>query len=368
MTDIFNPKESEKEFIIPDVHFEKIIVDADTAVYQAANNIQEDYIEVIHKPSGTKKEFKNKTEFHGHWKKKAGGWLAQKNSDRIEKGLEPFDVEDFEIVECARLSSEIDDHIKEAVNSFDYFVGTIKKAVSADDYLLCIGGEGNFRYDIAKILPYKGNRKEKPIYFQEVRDAILDKYKSKIEIVNGEEVDDRLGQYGWENYLNHRKTGEWKYCLSYIDKDLKMIISPSFNFRKISEGLQYTTPEDSATYFCMQLLIGDKTTDNIPGLPNFTKEVQEKYGIRGSRGIGEALATKYLADCESVKEMFERVVEAYKSYYGDVYEFTSYNGKVYIYSWLDFLRENAILLYMRREKDEMYDIKDTLDRLGVNCK
>jgi hypothetical protein len=364
----FKPKSKKKEieYKIPDAHFELIIADADTPLFQAAKFVQEDYVVVTHKPSGRKMEFNNKTEFYGHWKKKEGGWLSKKNEKRVEKGLDIFSADDFSIEECARLSSEIDDHLEEAIKSFDFFVGRLRGAVSADDYLLCIGGEGNFRYDVAKILPYKGDRKEKPILFQEVKEAVIDKYGTKIEVVDGEEADDRLGQYGWKNYLNYKKTGDWKYCLSYIDKDLNMIISPSFNYDKIEDGIKYTTENEASYAFCVQLLCGDKSTDNIQGLPNFTEEIIEKYKLKKSRGIGKATAQAYLRGCEGdVKLMFERIVEAYKSYYGDSYEWVTHTEEMFTWSWLQFLRENSILLYMRRKQDEMYDIEKTLKRLNI---
>ena len=64
--------------------------------------------------------------------------------------------------------------------------------------------------------------------------------------------------------------------------------------------------------------------------------------------------------------MFERVVEAYKSYYGvDREKFTSWDDQDYMWNWLDYLQDNAQLLWLRREEGEVYKITKTLDKLGI---
>lgn len=101
-------------------------------------------------------------------------------------------------------------------------------------------------------------------------------------------------------------------------------------------------------------------------MPNFTKEIQEKYQLGGTRGIGRATALKYLEGCETIRDLFERVVEAYKSYYGiEKQELVSHDGKALMWDWLDYLQDSAQLLYLRREEGEMYHICTTLDKLGI---
>jgi hypothetical protein len=53
-----------------------------------------------------------------------------------------------------------------------------------------------------------------------------------------------------------------------------------------------------------------------------------------------------------VKELFERVVECYQSYYKE--------------DWKPFLQENALLLWMQRKEGQRFNIsEDLLDKLGV---
>lgn len=343
------------------------LIDADTPVLRAALSIQNNYIIVTHNESGWEKRFDNQTKFWGHWKNKAGGWLKDKNTKNETQGKPLVSPDDFTIEECSELNPEIDNHLEKAIEQFDYFVGKVKKLPFVEDYVLGIGGEGNFRKQTAKILPYKGLRKDKPLLFMEVKEAIIQKYSRKVVVVNDEEVDDWCGIKGFENYKHYLRTGEWKYVIGFVDKDLEQIISPQFNYLDDKPEIFIPTPEQSAMAFCVQCLAGDKGTDNIQGLPNFTEEIREKYSLGKTKGIGKATAVKYLEGSESIKEMFERVVEAYKSYYGvDKEKFTSWDDQEYMWNWLDYLQDNAHLLWLRREEGEMYQITKTLDKLGVN--
>ena len=48
----------------------------------------------------------------------------------------------------------------------------------------------------------------------------IEYYGDKLEIADGEEADDLTAQYGHEDFLHFRETGEHLYLLAYIDKDL----------------------------------------------------------------------------------------------------------------------------------------------------
>lgn len=343
--------------------FDKIISDTDTPLFRAAKSVQQDYVLVRNKSTDVTREFPNNTAFWGHHAKKEGGWLNE-----VGEFLgSHWSAEEFEITPLSRLHPDIPQgqHLKEAERKFDFFVGGLKKLGIAHDYELVIGGGENFRYECAQILPYKGERKDKPLLFKELTELVKNKYRNKLTVTDGIEADDYLAMKGWENYQHYKRTNRWKYVLSFVDKDLKQIISPIVCPDKKEEGVKMVTPEQAAYSYAMQLLVGDKSTDNIQGLPSFTKEVKERYNLKNVRGVGEATAEKFLEGC-NVKEMFERVVEAYKSFYGErKSEFTSHRGEKFHWNWLDYLQDNARLLYLLREKGEVYHITSTLDKLGV---
>lgn len=346
--------------------YELVYLDADTPLFKAAKSVQTDYVIVRHKETDWEQRFSNITEFWGHHKKKEGGWLAKVNESKLRNKLPLVKPEDFEYEPLSELSEDIEDHLSAAIEGFDRFIGKVKRLNFAEDYRIVLGGDHNFRYEVAHIQPYKGKRAPKPLLFQEVKDAIKGKYKSKIIIAEDGEADDVLGTVGFENYKNFLATGKWRDCLGFIDKDLKMIISPQFNYDDPRPEIFIPTAEDAARHFVAQCLAGD-STDNILGVPNFTKEITEKYGLGSTRGVGLATAFKLLPEGISIKQMFERVVEAYRSYYGtEKEELISFRGDKMHYNYMDYLQEAAILLWMQREKGERYDIKTTLDRLGID--
>lgn len=356
--------------------YELIIADFDTALFRAAQSVEELYVIMKHKELEWEEEFLNVTDFWGHHSKKAGGNLSKfnklldlycKDKGFTEEDFITFPADDFEALEERRFKKDIKDPLEAAVAYFDFSVGKLKKAVQAKDYRLVIGGGENFRYAAAKQKPYKGNRKEKPLIFEELRNVIIDKYKTKVIVTDGIEADDYCAQKGLENYQHHRKTGKWKYVLAYCDKDLKMIVSPAFNYLDETPVVVENTPTEAAYCFALQLLIGDKSTDNIPGVEKLTDEVREKWNLGKVRGVGEATCKKILDTCPTPKEMFEAVVFCYKSCYGvRKKNFTTHTGEKVKWSWKDYLQDSAYLLWMHRDDHLDYNIfRDTLDKYGV---
>ena len=338
--------------------FDLIIADSDTALFTAAQFVEESYVLVTSNTTGTSKEFKNVSTFRGTSTKQAGGWLKEMNEFI---GLTLI-RDDFEIQELTRLRPDITDHLAQAEKYFSYYVGSLKNLGLAKDYRLAIGGEGNFRYDVAKIKPYKGLRKEKPIIFTELKDKVLSQYKSKILLANDSESDDTLGILGAQNQAVYRKTGQYKYLLVYLDKDIKQVWGPTLFLNKKDLGVVFIEPFDAAKHFAYQCLKGD-VTDNILGIPDLAPETRLEYGLRKTKGCGEVASESILRGSKDVPEMFTKVCKAYKEYYKE--DITLPCGLVY--SWKDFLRENALLLWMQRTKDQRFDIfTDLLDKIGVD--
>lgn len=350
--------------------FDAIIIDADTAFFRAAVSVEQRYIIATHRRTGQKKEFKTKTEFYGHHSKKAGGWLAELNEKRAEAGRRQFHPDEFDFEELVRPNPEIDDHIKAGVGHFDYFIKMIRKAKLANRYKILVAGTGNYRYDEAHTLQYKGKRKDKPIFFKEIVEAICKKYIRQVEVIHNREVDDQMAVYGFENLKHFRETGQWKFLLAYVDKDLKMISSPAINYDKLDEGYTFIDTEEAALWYCKQLLMGDKTTDNIQGLPDLPDDFKEQFGAKKGIGVGEDTADKVLADCMGVADMFERVCDAYIAYYGEkAVTFTTWRGEIKKWTWRDYLQETAMLIYMNPlDQPTQYTIKTHMKRVGVDMK
>lgn len=193
----------------------------------------------------------------------------------------------------------------------------IVDAVKADSYTLFLTGKGNFRFDIAKTKPYKGNRQQpKPFHYENVR---LYMESLGAIVVEGMEADDALAiaQSRYKHYKLSDIGIHTVICTR--DKDLRQVagwhygwehgLQPEFALQWVDEIgsielLEKTSASGKVTktlkgtglkFFYAQCILGD-TTDNIPGL----------------KGKGDVFAYELLKDCTTEEEMFNAVREAYQ--------------------------------------------------------
>jgi len=221
-----------------------------------------------------------------------------------------------------------------------------------DDYEIVIHGTGNFRDEVATIKPYKGERKDKPLYTQHMKDYLKKRYGDKCIIINGEESDDYVARKGWQAWMrceDKEKYSDIDTVLAYIDKDIAQVPGISYNYD--TKEVKIISIMDAAYSFWSQCLTGD-TTDNIPGVPKISKELKTKYKLRTSSGIGAKSAKTLLEGCESPKEMAEVVVEVYQDACGE--------------GWLERLDEVGKLLFMCQQEGVLWDAKATLDRMEID--
>jgi 5'-3' exonuclease len=126
----------------------------------------------------------------------------------------------------------------------------------SSEYKAYIQGEGNFRYDLATIKPYKGNRDKshKPKYYKEIKDYLVAHWNA-IE-VHGMEADDAIGIEQFDN------PDKYTVIVS-TDKDMDMI--PGWHFNWVKNELYYQTINEANLFLFYQMLVGD-TVDNIQGI------------------------------------------------------------------------------------------------------
>ena len=169
-------------------------------------------------------------------------------------------------------------------------------------------GSNNYRVQIAKEAPYKGNRKaEKPIHYHLLREYLVKAWG--FEMVEGQEADDAIGIAAYALPSD-------SYTIYSIDKDLDMIRGWHYNF--VKEKKYYVNEEDTLRTFYKQILTGDRV-DNIPGL----------------KGIGDKKAEKILGEAKTEQELFTAVLEAYDN---DIHRMT----------------EMGQLLWIRRKEGELW--------------
>lgn len=183
--------------------------------------------------------------------------------------------------------------------------------LKADSYEAFLTGKGNFRYDIAKTVPYKGNRKDtaKPPYYQELRDHMVKRLGAVV--VEGQEADDEVA-------IRMSKEPD-TYTLVGVDKDLLQI--PGWHFNPAKDLERYVNEFEAYKSFCLQLLTGDRT-DNIPGL----------------QGVGPKKAEKALKDSKTKQELLDTAWEKYQE----------------LGHTLEYFTEQGQLLWLRRYEGEIW--------------
>jgi hypothetical protein len=197
-------------------------------------------------------------------------------------------------------------------NYLHWAVGNIKSFVThllqevfpgREWYRFFLGGEGNYRNNIARLLPqvaknpdgtawtYKGNRSalHKPKYYAELRDYLVTEWGA--ELVDGREADDMV------SILQYARPDK-STCIVSMDKDLKNTCGHSYN--PVKKTFSYVTLKEANLNFRKQVLTGDRS-DCIPGLA----------------GIGEVRATKIIKDCNyDLKDIDRMTRSLYRNQYG----------------------------------------------------
>lgn len=210
------------------------------------------------------------------------------------------------------------------------------KETHADEYVCVLSGTGNFRFDIATIQTYKGNRSgaTRPYHYNTVGDYIIANHPCIV--VNGMEADDYIG-------IQQRADLDNSVTASR-DKDLTTF--PGWHFRfacgetQPEVPLHWITRFDAWKFFFKQMLIGD-STDNIIGcgVKKWVKWGSKEMWRR--KGVGSKGADEMLSECRTVAQMYMIVCEAYQEHIGN--------------SWKESMIENARLLYIGQEKDKLFD-------------
>lgn len=197
---------------------------------------------------------------------------------------------------------------KIAISRMAEFVEDLIMMPKIGDYQGYLTGSNNYRKQIAKEAPYKGNRvQEKPDHYKLLREYLVKSWG--FEVQEEQEADDAIGIKAYS--MDPRD-----YVIMSIDKDLDMIRGNHYKFTKQEE--YFVTESSAIRFFYKQILTGDRV-DNIPGL----------------KGIGDKKAEKILKDAVTEKELFTAVLEAY-------------DGNI------ERMTEMAQLLWIRRKEGELW--------------
>ena len=183
--------------------------------------------------------------------------------------------------------------------------------LKADSYEAFLTGKNNYRYEIAKTVPYKGNRKDakKPKHYDALRECMITRLGAVI--VDGQEADDEVA-------IRMTKEPD-QYLLVGVDKDLRQI--PGWHHNPTKALTEYIDEFTAYKNFCLQLLTGDRV-DNIPGL----------------EGIGPVKAAKALKDVKTKEDLLRAVWKVYQE---------KEHG-------IEYFTEQGQLLWLRRYEGELW--------------
>lgn len=122
-------------------------------------------------------------------------------------------------------------------------------------------GHSNFRVKRATLLPYKGQRKtneDKPAFYSEIRDY-LEKHWG-CQVMRGVEADDAL-TIASEHFKDRKDV---KTLIATKDKDLWQY--PGHHYNMNTDKLMKISESEAHRNLWRQMILGDMSTDNIPGL------------------------------------------------------------------------------------------------------
>lgn len=197
-----------------------------------------------------------------------------------------------------------------------------------------LSGSSNYRYNIAKQQPYKGNRlpESRPAHYHAIREYMETQFNPAVSV--GNEADDAISIAAEQHRAQHRDV-----CVVSIDKDLDQIEGWHYNPDK---KVFYQQDRDSALcYFYQQTLSGD-STDNIPGCFRIGAEIAAK------------LIADWTVDLEGIglpAELFlwEQILKQYSLS-------TNKRGCPYTESDADRVAlETARLVYIQRAPQELWN-------------
>lgn len=185
--------------------------------------------------------------------------------------------------------------------------------LQCDDYVAYTTGKGNFRYDIAKTIPYKGNRKDmkRPKHLDALKEHL--RRLGAVE-VEGIEADDAVA-------IKNAQEPD-KYFLAHVDKDLNQLQGWHYNPNK--DIKYYVSEEEGNINFYTQMLTGDRV-DAIPGL----------------KGIGPKKAEKILKGLTTEKDLEQQTWKTYQEH-----------GHTF-----DYFVEQGRLLFLLREENQIWTPK-----------
>lgn len=356
----------------------KLCFDYDPLLYGAASIGEQRSVKVVHRASGRELSFKSRTDFYGHWKKKAGGYLAKINEGRDS----PWLPEDFDYIDVQE-----PEPIEFCVKSLKNMITAACEYVGTNVYFGYSGKGTVFRQDVSTIVKYKGNRDKalRPVHLDGLKNYLVKHHNCQI--ITEIEADDMCSIASYDAYRKWEKSKSDadKLVLAAVDKDYLQcaahLVHPNnldgieshdggFGYLKVDEsGSEKKVVGRGRMWLYFQVMNGDDADNYFAN--SAAPEIK----------WGQMSAYKVLKDAKNDKEAFEALVAGYKKLYPAPKKIIGWRGyedqferKILLpnhkdfeieVDWLYVLQENFTLAMMLRRLGDKIDVKATLDKLGV---
>lgn len=319
----------------------KLVFDYDGVIFKAACVAQSTSVKVISEKHSIEQIFKNRTEVYGHYKKKAGGWLA----------TQPFGIEDITLEDIIEVQP-----VENAWQVAKTIISGVLEQFDTKDYYGYVSGKGNFRKDICTLLEYKGNRKDlvPPVHLQAVKQYLIDYHKA-VPSVNREPDDCVVS----DMYTALKQKEELIGIV--FEKDYMGADGNWYNYN------------DSQLYSVRGFGELHRTDKGVKGTGRMWKYFQvchedsaDHYAANCFSDVknGEVKVYNLLVDCKDDKQAFEAMVKHFKELYPEPKTVQGCKGEVEI-NWLYVMQECFNMAHLERWEDDRIDLKTTLQKLGV---
>lgn len=319
----------------------KVFIDLDVILFQAASAGEQVKYDYVNQDGEVVATFDSAD--------KGKSWLEEFKafSFDFEHGCE----DDPETI--TRLDARYEDKgVEECYKAFDQALKGVLKEIGIDNwngYVSAASGLENFRYGVATLSKYKGERSKlrKPLYLEETRKYALQNPRIKAPKI-AYEIDDYVnamackhGEDGMVYALDkdcQGITGAWFYCPTNYDH-------PIYSDPSIVGKLELRADKKVigwGTLFWLWQCLASDTAD----------------GIKGCKGIGAKKAYNILlpyseAPREKLPDVLKVVAQTFRKAYGDEYEYKHcYTDEMVKVGWYDVMKENFTLVYMLKGKND----------------
>jgi hypothetical protein len=336
----------------------KLLFDFDPILFAASAVGEKRSIKAVHRQSGDEYDFDTRTEFWGHHKAKAGGWLSEYNAGKTSPRL----PEEFEIVDI-----QTPEPLENCMFILDNMVKGYCERLGSKNYYGYSGTGEVFRHDLATILEYKGNRKglTRPVHLAALKEHVVKKHNCTI--VERVEPDDACSIDSYAAYQKWKKTRNDadKLILVMAEKDYLQCAGHLYNTNNGGDVCSYEgfgwleLNEKGNVKGRGRMWLAHQTLSN---------DVADNYAANSASSLkwAEKSSYKLLNGCKNDKEMFEALVKGYKTLYPCKKVVKGWRGEDIEIDWLYMLQENFNLAKLLRTREEKpTDVKAVLDKLGV---